>query len=221
MCYQIAQPNHEELILMIIEYSCWLHRLCTEYLCINIPNEITVYLHCCPYANWFTLLFIKALSALLSCNCAVFLLLLRWFPVNIIVQIMTGDNWSCLLIDTMQQFPFCTKDDPIHGSECGNNAFALFYFILFITLATHIFMNMFVASIIDTITFGLLKEKTIITPANLTEYQELWSDSEFDPLSKGFIGFHKLRSFVNRLGIPLGRRHNAPSEWSLSFYLSL
>lgn len=30
---------------------------------------------------------------------------------------------------------------------------------------------------------------------------------------KGFIGLHKLRSFVNALGVPLGHRHNDREKW--------
>ncbi|KAH7424696.1 hypothetical protein KP509_11G019800 [Ceratopteris richardii] len=128
-------------------------------------------------------------------------------------EIMTGDNWSCILTDSQAEFPFCTLNHPVKGSDCGNSAFSIVFYVLFITLATHIFMNMFVASIIDTITFGLLKEKTIITPANLIEYQTLWNDPEFDPTSSGYIGLHKLRTFLDRLGIPLGHRHNAAPQW--------
>ncbi len=29
----------------------------------------------------------------------------------------------------------------------------------------------------------------------------------------GFIGLHKLKGFINALGVPLGHRHNARAKW--------
>jgi hypothetical protein len=29
----------------------------------------------------------------------------------------------------------------------------------------------------------------------------------------GFIGLHKLKAFINALGVPLGHRHNAREKW--------
>eukprot|EP01018_Ginkgo_biloba_P020301 Gb_09883 [translate_table: standard] len=133
--------------------------------------------------------------------------------VEINVQITTADNWSCLWLDTAVEEPNCTKGQTSAESDCGSNIGSTLYFLVVTMSTTLIFMNLFVAGILDTITFGLLHENTVITPTNLTDFQKLWSDREFDQRGKGYIGLHKLRSFVIRLGTPLGRRHNAVALW--------
>ncbi|KAJ7564574.1 hypothetical protein O6H91_02G023500 [Diphasiastrum complanatum] len=143
-----------------------------------------------------------------------------------VFQVTTADNWSCIMVDTMVNKPYCTDSKNLQANDCGSTIGGVVYFVTLITLASHIFMNLFVAIILDAITFGILSENAMITPDHLTKFQLLWADKAFDPKCTGYIGIHKLRSFVDKLGIPLGRRHNASTQWYtrieyevLSFYV--
>ncbi|XP_024521493.1 voltage-dependent L-type calcium channel subunit alpha-1C isoform X1 [Selaginella moellendorffii] len=130
-----------------------------------------------------------------------------------VFQVTTADNWSCIMGDVMVAPPYCTKGSSLMANDCGFPVAGVVYFVALIVVANNIFMNLFVAIILDVITFGLVNENSMITPNHLEDYRVLWSKDAFDPRGTGFIGIHKLRNFVNSLGIPLGRRHNASSEW--------
>ncbi|KAJ7531393.1 hypothetical protein O6H91_14G042100 [Diphasiastrum complanatum] len=130
-----------------------------------------------------------------------------------VFQVTTTDNWSCIMYDTMVEKPFCTYDHILEKDDCGFPIASPIYFVAVVTISAHIFMNLFVAIILDTITFGLLNENAMITPDHLYKFQLLWGNKEFDPRCTGYIGLHKLRTFVNRLGHPLGCRHKDPFAW--------
>lgn len=89
------------------------------------------------------------------------------------------------MLELMNAPPYCIASSGYHDSSCGITESALAYFILIVYMMAHIITNLFIAQIIDVITFGLLNEDAMLSPKNLTNYQKLWASQEYDPLYVG------------------------------------
>jgi hypothetical protein len=96
------------------------------------------------------------------------------------LQVTTLDNWSCLITDLTVQPPWCSVGAGLYANDCGLATGGLIYLLVLVCVTSHIFSNLFVAQIIDCITFGLLEENAMLTPSHLYEYQHLWAQREFD-----------------------------------------
>uniref|UniRef100_A0A7I3Z5I5 Ion transport domain-containing protein n=3 Tax=Physcomitrium patens TaxID=3218 RepID=A0A7I3Z5I5_PHYPA len=90
------------------------------------------------------------------------------------------------MLELMAEPPYCVSSHGYHESSCGTAQSAIAYFVLIVYIMSHIITNLFIAQIIDTITFGLLNEDAMLSPKNLTHFQLLWASSEFDPLYECF-----------------------------------
>jgi len=104
------------------------------------------------------------------------------------------------MYDLMVTEPFCV-DDGSTTSDCGFPDGAVLYFVTYVIAMGYIFTNLFVAAILDHVTFGVLREDAVITPAHLYDFQRVWS--AFDPDATGFVGLHRVNELVHRLGAPL------------------
>ncbi|CAK9218676.1 unnamed protein product [Sphagnum troendelagicum] len=99
-----------------------------------------------------------------------------------IFQISTADNWSVIMTDSMLEQPFCVLfGGNSNDRTCGYPTAVTVYYVVIIFLNTHIITNIFIAQIIDKITFGLLNENAMVTPKNLLHFQNLWAQQEYDP----------------------------------------
>ncbi|XP_024544215.1 voltage-dependent L-type calcium channel subunit alpha-1F-like isoform X1 [Selaginella moellendorffii] len=130
-----------------------------------------------------------------------------------VFQVTTLDNWSCVMMDTTIDAPACTNGKTLLGDDCGYPEGGIIFFAFLVLVGSHIFMNLFVAVILDAVTFGLVNENSMVMPEHLLAYRNLWSQEPFDPNATGYIGMHKLRRFVNALGDPLGRRYKYATQW--------
>ena len=57
------------------------------------------------------------------------------------------------------------------------------------------------ATILDYVSFGILKSNTLLSDEHLDMYQKLWM--EYDGKGKGFLKLHRLGEFLDRLGPPI------------------
>ena len=103
------------------------------------------------------------------------------------------------MYDLMVTTPDCTHSEA--SSDCGFPDGAVLYFVTYVIAMGYVFTNLFVASILDHVTFGVLREAAIITPKHLYDFQEVWS--KYDPLATGFIGAHRLGELLRDLSTPL------------------
>jgi hypothetical protein len=103
--------------------------------------------------------------------------------------------------DAMVEAPQCVRTDDF--DNCGYPTGAVLYFVTYIIAMGYIFTNLFVAAILDHVTFGTVNETALVGPTHLWDFQALWT--RFDPRAEGFIGAHRVRSFLRHLGAPLGR----------------
>ncbi|OAE31219.1 hypothetical protein AXG93_4188s1100 [Marchantia polymorpha subsp. ruderalis] len=124
----------------------------------------------------------------------------------ILLQITTLDDWSCFLIDLRVTSPQCLHTDSNTTDDCGFPVGGLIYVLVCVIVTTYIFSNIFIAQILDTITFGLLRDEVLLSPDHVMAFQALWSKSDYDPRCTGYLGQHKLKDFFIELGPPLGGR---------------
>ena len=117
----------------------------------------------------------------------------------LLFQVVTGEGWRQYMYDLMIIEPECVNSGP--SENCGYPDGAVIYFVTYVVAMGYIFTNLFVASILDHVTFGVLREAAIVTPEHLYDYQRAWS--EHDPNATGFIGAHRLREFLRDVGPPL------------------
>ena len=117
----------------------------------------------------------------------------------LLFQVITGEGWRQYMYDLMVTTPDCTHSEA--SSDCGFPDGAVLYFVTYVIAMGYVFTNLFVASILDHVTFGVLREAAIITPKHLYDFQEVWS--KYDPLATGFIGAHRLGELLRDLSPPL------------------
>ena len=100
----------------------------------------------------------------------------------------TGEAWNALMDDSRRQFSIlfqCTTHnadyDEIQANGvngCGNS-FAFPFFISFQLIVTFIFLNLFIAIILEGFAQSVEAEKMKVSEATATTFKSVWS--EFDP----------------------------------------
>jgi len=81
--------------------------------------------------------------------------------------------------------------------ECGNQVLAYAYFISFMIIVSFIFLNLFIAIILESFNTSQNEEGLKIGQQTLNQFSEIWS--EFDKKGKGFIKYNELEQVMNRL----------------------
>ena len=122
----------------------------------------------------------------------------------LLFQVLTGEGWRQFMYDLQIDEPHCSKNhagDNIDNCGFGNGA--TFYFVTYVVAMGYIFTNLFVATILDHVTFGVLRESSLVSTKNLEDFQTIWST--FDPNATGFIGLHQIWPFLKRLPEPLSK----------------
>ena len=125
---------------------------------------------------------------------------------KLLFQVMTAEGWRGLMNDVGVDYPYCTATPELN--DCGYPMSSTSYFVSFVIVCTYIFTNLFVAAILDNITFGLLNEAAIVQPRDLMKFQEVWES--FDISATGYLKIHRLGDFMEGLGAPLGRTRPFP-----------
>ena len=81
--------------------------------------------------------------------------------------------------------------------ECGNEPIAYAFFISFMIIVSFVFLNLFIAIILESFNTSQNEEGLKIGQQTLSQFSEIWS--EFDKKGKCFIKYHELEQVINRL----------------------
>lgn len=81
--------------------------------------------------------------------------------------------------------------------ECGNQVLAYGYFISFMVIVSFIFLNLFIAIILESFNTSQNEEGLKIGQQTLNIFTEIWS--EFDKKGRGFIQYTSLELIMDRL----------------------
>ena len=71
---------------------------------------------------------------------------------------------------------------------CGDSLYAYIYFLSFMLIVSFIFLNLFIAIILESFASSMDEEGLQIGEDTIDKFQSYWSDSKFDPKGTKFIG---------------------------------
>jgi hypothetical protein len=122
----------------------------------------------------------------------------------LLMRCSTGEAWNAVMMDCARPRSILFQCNPdadyysilangMQSDGCGNS-FAVPYFYSFTLIVSQIFLNLFIAIIIDSF---LGQSDAFSLPVNqndIDEFCEAWQ--EFDPNAKGHIEAHDLEDFV-------------------------
>lgn len=125
----------------------------------------------------------------------------------LLMRCATGEGWNAVMMDTARERQVLFQCNPnadyysilANGMEtdgCGSPN-AVPYFYSFTLIVSQIFLNLFIAIIIDSF---LNQADAFSLPVNqndIDEFIEVWG--HFDPDAKGFIESHELEDFIQQL----------------------
>lgn len=117
----------------------------------------------------------------------------------------TGESWHLIMFDLARPFSDtnkCVEEETYESvmandgepNQCGSPITSYIFFVLFHILVSQIFVNLFIAIIIDAFLGQSDQFKLPIQPYSLYDYVNVWS--EYDPDATGFISIHNLESFI-------------------------
>ncbi|TNV87903.1 hypothetical protein FGO68_gene16047 [Halteria grandinella] len=127
--------------------------------------------------------------------------------------VATADSWSNIMQASLQQYSpqfQCTYSPSYEDYEdadystvgCGKSYSGVLFFYSFYLFVNLIFLNLFIAIILQGFLETQLKDQRLFNAEMLTHFKEVWA--EFDEDATSFIKLPDLRRFLIRLGSPFG-----------------
>jgi hypothetical protein len=125
----------------------------------------------------------------------------------LLIRSATGEGWNTLMFDTARTRSITFQCDPnatwesINQNEgvpngCGS-PIAILFFLLFLFMVAYIFLNLFIAIVVDTY-LGMSNAFNLpIKPCDVEIFVLLWST--YDPSARGFIAIQDLPKLLKDL----------------------
>lgn len=79
---------------------------------------------------------------------------------------------------------------------CGNRLYATGYFLSFMLIVSFIFLNLFIAIILESFASSMDEEGLQIGEATINKFKDFWSDDRFDPKGTKFISINEFPVFL-------------------------
>lgn len=124
----------------------------------------------------------------------------------------TGEGWNSIMHDVSRRKSptFDCIESPSYDDYVANDyetigcgeTYAPIFFTSFILIVQLIFLNLFIAIILQGFDFMNKKANRILKDDTLMDYKSEWA--KFDPKGTGFIECKNLNTFLLRIGSPLG-----------------
>jgi len=149
------------------------------------------------------------------------------FPNAMLVLLRVAlGNFIAIKDDYTVQFPECTLGDDDHDGDCGLHRVATnLYFSSFLICATYIFLNLFIAVVLENFTFlySLSNDDALagigVSQKDLADYMKHWD--EYDPKSTGLLAKDRIEQFCEDIGEPMAKEKPIPEYWISSLYAVL
>ena len=140
------------------------------------------------------------------------------FPASVITlyKIVAGENWMGIMRDVSIPSSMCTNNYPVpsetwYGNkDCGESDLAPIFFFAFFILVFCVFLNLYVATILDTFSAvttagnivsagkgGKHQKEIGISYEDFAFYRDVWH--RYDPDSSGSIAYDEIKPFVKSL----------------------
>lgn len=128
-----------------------------------------------------------------------------WTSFLLLMRCSTGESWHMIMFDLARTYSpeyQCRENETYetmmeNGGEpfaCGNPIVSYIFFVLFHILVFQIFVNLFIAIIIDAFLGQTLQFQLPIKKYSLYEFCNIWS--KYDPEATGYIDIDDLDSFL-------------------------
>lgn len=148
-----------------------------------------------------------------------------------LIRIATGENWNQLMnsLSRINSEDFVCIDNPTYEDfknadfkpqGCGNPFLAQVFFITYIFLVGLIFLNLFIAIILQGYYQATEMEKQVVNSEIMHKYRDAWA--QFDQDATGFMEANRFSDLMLAFGPPLGWDHtflNKPTKQALFFRL--
>jgi hypothetical protein len=118
----------------------------------------------------------------------------------LLVQVLTGDNWSGLMYDSMVG-PERGCDPDLVPTNCGN-PLAIPYFLSYTIIGAFVLLNLVVAVILENFTALGNVNPDLVSATDIASFGEAWS--HFDEDASGFITMADLAELLLTVSPPLG-----------------
>lgn len=79
---------------------------------------------------------------------------------------------------------------------CGDSLLAYIYFLSFMLIVSFIFLNLFIAIILESFASSMDEEGLQIGEDTINIFKDFWSDSRFDPKGTKFIAIAEFPQFL-------------------------
>lgn len=127
--------------------------------------------------------------------------------------VATGDGWNDIMGSTLKQRSIVYQcmynptyqdfvDNGFQTVGCGIGFGGIVFFFSFYLLINLIFLNLFIAIILQGFQDTMVRDQRIFNQDLLIRFREVWSD--YDPMATTFLPLASLRPFLIDLGEPLG-----------------
>jgi len=126
-------------------------------------------------------------------------------------QVVAGLDWVAVMRDLRVDGAQCTEStsslraslalDSDVPADCGSPTWSLLYFFSFFIFTFTIFLNLYIATILDTYASSSGRDKWNLSLEDFERYKTVWQD--FDPQSQGAVALGSLPEFLRQLGPPL------------------
>jgi hypothetical protein len=111
------------------------------------------------------------------------------------IRMLTGEDWYQLLWDTAAAPPYCSPD----GSNCGQPAVSVLYFLSFFFLTIFVVLNLFRAVLLEAFSVFYNEDDTKLDHTFLKTFRKHWS--KFDPTAKGIIPLNNVKFLIRSIGL--------------------
>ena len=96
----------------------------------------------------------------------------------LLFRITTGEDWNKIMHDAMLSKPYCSEkpDQNYWLSSCGSPTFAMLYFHSYYLIISYIFLNLFIAVVIENFSiFYSTDDDPIMSQQDIQCFQETWN----------------------------------------------
>lgn len=152
------------------------------------------------------------------------------------IRAFTGENWQEVMHAVSRgRHPFyqCVEEHSYQDfldngkvpNGCGNRPIAICFFTTFVMLVSLVFINLFVAIILEGFDETIVENKQVFNLQSHEKIRNAWSP--YDPFASGFIRIKDFPRFMFRLGPPVGwsvdlvGRHDTAKQQQLILDLDL
>ena len=121
------------------------------------------------------------------------------YAMMLLFRVTTGEDWNSLMYECSVEPPYCTASATMN--DCGTYVGARLFFYSFYVIGTYVFINLFVAVLVEAFPIAVTAEASKIPKQAMQNYRDRWLDFNGDAK---YMPLWKMRAFVQSLDPSVG-----------------